>query len=264
MPNLLRELPFYIGNSDLPEDVDDGLVKGGMYSIGIQLGPTRLGVVTHTLLSNLARNIHCVLITRLGVEEIFSQTDQTTAQILIDAIEQKKLFIFSMVGDYAKNMFRFGPKRLLDELDHFDVPTGSLIVVDHADRLFTLDDHHAASAQAEAYREWFRRTGNTGLFLFLQSSAEDARHAFALNALSDYFSGLAKLYVNQNCLETKIDFWTLQSGIVLGKLLPVQTDDNGRLLMAPSLSMNRRRTRRPYQAERTLNLVDLPAKQTAT
>lgn len=255
MTRISEELPVYVGATELPPNLDDGLTKGGIYSIRIESAPTRMSLISHALLINLGRGVHCTLATRLTLEEFLSHLDRKRAEILLNAIEKRKLFVFSMVGDYSKNLFRFGPERFLYELEQFKVPDDSFIVIDHADALFTFEDRAIAATQARTYRQWMQKTGNISLFLFLHSDGKQSHHAYFQN-LSDYFSGLAGLYISREGLELGVDFWSLQRGTIMAKHLAVTTGDDGQLNVAPSLIVNRRRMRRPRKEDMPHNVID--------
>lgn len=255
MTRISEELPVYVGATELPPNLDDGLTKGGIYSIRVESAPTRMSLISHALLINLGRGIHCTLATRLTLEEFLSHLDRKRAEIFLNAIEKRKLFVFSMVGDYSKNLFRFGPERFLYELEQFKVPDDSFIVIDHADALFTFEDRAIAATQARTYRQWMQKTGNIALFLFLHADGNQSHHAYFQN-LSDYFSGLAGLYISREGLELGVDFWSLQRGIIMAKHLAVTTGDDGQLSVAPSLMVNRRRTRRPRKEDMPHNVID--------
>jgi hypothetical protein len=145
-----------------------------------------------------------------------------------------------MIGDYAKNIFRFGAERFLQEVEQFNVPDNSFIIVDHADFLFTSEDHAIAASQARTYRQWMRRTGNVGLFLFLDTVSNDARGSSAYyQALTDYFSGVAGLYIRRNSLEMAVDFWSLPEGDIIARQFEVTTDSDGASNIVPSLLVDR-------------------------
>ena len=254
--NIPEGLPLYMGADEMPEHIDDGLTKGGIYSIRIESPPTRLSLVIHALYLNLVRGIHCTLVTRLSLEEFLAHADQKKAEFFLEAIEKRKLFVFSMLGDYAKNLFRFGPERFLYELEQFKVPNDGFIVIDHADSLFTVDDRAIAGNQARTYREWMKKNRNIALFLFLHVSANESHHGY-FQSMSDHFSGLAGLYIGRDGLEVGVDFWALQRGIIMAKHLAVTTDNDGQIRMAPSLIVNRRLARRAHKDEKPHNVIDL-------
>jgi hypothetical protein len=254
MTKLPEAMPLFSGQSELPDDINDGLTKGGLYSIRIESAPTRLSLLTHAIVTNLAREIRCTLISRLTLDEFLAHSGQKETEIFLNAIEERKLTVFSMVGDYAKNLFRFGAERFLYELEQFRIPNDSFIVIDHADSLFIMEDRAIASIQARAYREWMQKTGNVALFVFLPAVENDSHHAY-FQGISDHFSGLAGLYIGRNGLELGIDFWTLQGGIILAKHVGVKTED-GQIDVAPSLTVNRRIVRRPRNEEKTDNVFE--------
>lgn len=237
---------FYLGPGKSPPDLNGGLLKGCMYAFGIQSSPTRLILISHALSANLARGVPCTLITPLPVEEFISYFDGMQADQFMHAIDNGMLRIFSPIGDYAKNIFRFGSERFVQELEYFSVPVDSFIVFDQAESLFTAEDKTIACSQAQVYRQWLRKTNNTAVFLFLQTGEQDQGSNY-FSAFADYFSGIAHLHLLRNGLEIGIDYWSLQSGVMIAQPLPVTVEENGHIDIRISLASNRRAKRRPQK-----------------
>ncbi|MGV8899437.1 MAG: BcsE family c-di-GMP-binding protein [Burkholderiaceae bacterium] len=248
MLNNLKDLPYYLGSGKAPPDINDGLLAGGIYAIKLQSAPTRLLLMSNALAANLMRGIHCTLITPVSIEELISYCDKNRADLVLKAINSGNLSVFAPIGDYKTNIFRFGPERFLQELEQFSVPNKSFLIIDQADLLFTAEDRGIVTSQASAYKEWARKTQNIALFLF-PNTAELEPEGVYFQSLANHFSGIAGLYIVRNRLEVRIDFWTMQSGIMMARQLPVITSEEGLIDIQPSLAANRRSMQRSHKED---------------
>jgi hypothetical protein len=246
MLNNIHELPSHLDQETLPEWINDGLLKGGIYALKTQSSATASLAISQALAENFPREIHCLVVTALPCNEILYQLHRSNSGLLSNAVENGSLKIFSPVGDYRKNIFRFGPERLLSELEQFCACQNSLIIFDHADSLFTVEDSEIVAAQADAYRKWMRKTQNIALFLF-QDSIELSPGSPYFRSLASHFSGIAGLYMFRNSLEVGVDFWTTLNGTLLSQPLAVTSRADGSIDIRPSLAVNRRsRSRLAY------------------
>lgn len=239
MLNNIHELPSPLDQEKLPEWINDGLIKGGIYALKTQSSATASLAISQALVENFTREIGCMVVTALPCNEIFYQLYKSNSNLFANAVENGSLKIFSPVGDYRKNIFRFGPERFLSELEQFCTCRNSLIIFDHADSLFTVEDSEIVSAQADAYRKWMRKTQNIALFLF-QDSVELSPGSPYFSSLSSHFSGIAGLYMFRNRLEVGVDFWTTLNGTLLSRPLAVTSRADGSIDIRPSLAVNRR------------------------
>jgi hypothetical protein len=170
MSNVFSQARPHTSINVVPSVLKDGLVRGNIYAISIQSAPTGLSLIRHALSINHAHGIHCTLITQLLPEECFARFENAKANLLLRSIQSGALSVFSMIGDYSNNIFRFGPERFLHELEFFHIPDDGLLLMDQADSLFTVEDYVVAASQARTYRQWMRKTRNVALFLFLHNA----------------------------------------------------------------------------------------------
>jgi hypothetical protein len=177
MSNVFSQARPHTSINVVPSVLKDGLVRGNIYAISIQSAPTGLSLIRHALSLNLAHGIHCTLITQLLPEECFARFENAKANLLLRSIQSGALSVFSMIGDYSNNIFRFGPERFLHELEFFHVPDDGLLLMDQADSLFTIEDYVVAASQARTYRQWMRKTRNVALFLFLHNAGSERTSA---------------------------------------------------------------------------------------
>jgi hypothetical protein len=224
-------------------DHDGGLLTGGIYAFKLQSAATRMLLMTRALSENLRRGIGCTVITQLPIKAFVRYCDARTADVFLGAIKAGDLQFFSPMGDYKTNICRFGPGRFVRELEQFAASKQSFLVMDQADLLFTTEDPGAVSLQASVYLEWARRTQNVALFLF-PDTAELSPRGIYFQTLANHFSGIAGFYICGDKLEIGIDFWTLESGIMMAQPLPVISGERGQIDIGLSLAANRRLKRR--------------------
>jgi cellulose biosynthesis protein BcsE len=221
---------FALGVLGLPILVDE-LVRGGLYSIKVDAAPSRINLIAQSLIANLSRGIHCSLITPLPAPEFLSRCNAAFRRALDDAIKNKTLLVFTMMGDYAKNIFRFGPEQFLKELKHFGVQDNSYLICDQSDSLFTMQDQAIAVDQAKIYRQWMQETNCTSLFLFLRTSGDNNLNTNYL-ALTDYFTGATNFSLEKDVLELGINFWRSPEGTVAARTIPLMLNAKGMLQAA--------------------------------
>lgn len=234
-----NEMTISADQGPIPGHLNDGLVKGGLYGISIDSPPTRTGLVTSALMTNLERGIHCTLITPMLLEDFFRHTSTETLRYLLQAIERKQLCSYSMTGPYETNIFRYGATQFLAELESFETLSNSLLIIDQADLLFTTHDPQVAITQAGEYHEWVRKTRNIALFLFLHHSTHSPTPPY-LKRVSDHFNGLANLNVGPAGLEFLVEFWQTPGVVLIAKRMLAATDVHGSLTIEPSLAVDRR------------------------
>jgi hypothetical protein len=239
MAHFFEKVSYLLESENTNQKVGGGLLRGGIYAVKVQPAPLRMLVIRRAVLENLARNIQCIVITPIPAQKFISNLDEESLELFIEGISDGKLKLISPIGDYKKNIFRFGPKRFLDEVEQFSAKGKGFIVLDQAELLFTVDDSEVLKSQVQIYVDWMMRTGNTGLFLLPDSTDFDTGGTY-FQPLSSSFSGIASFYTLRSKLEIGVDFWTTQSGMILSKPLPVNTKDDGLIDMQLSLAMDRR------------------------
>ncbi len=248
MAHFFEKVSYLLEAENKTQKDDGGLLKGGIYAVKVQPAPLRMLFIRRAVLENLARDIQCIVITPIPAQKFISNMDDESVQLFIEGINSGRLKLISPIGDYKKNIFRFGPKRFLDEVEQFSVQGKSLIILDQAEMLFTVDDGEILKFQVQAYVDWMMRSGNAGLFL-LPDSTDFDNGGTCFQPLSSYFNGIASFYMLRSKLEIGVDFWTTQSGIVLSRPLPVSTTAGGLINLQLSLAMDRRNRCRLTKAD---------------
>jgi hypothetical protein len=239
MAHYFEKAAFFFDSEKARKNINDGLLKGSIYAVKVQSAPLRLMVITRALLENLARDIRCVVITSISAEKLIFHLNGENLQRLIKAISDGKLMFISPIGDYRKNIFRYGPKRFLAELEKFSSQGNNFFIFDQAETLFTVDDKEVLQSQVQSYVEWMRSRKNIGLFLLPDTSDFDTRGPY-FQPMANHFNGIAGLYMFRNKIEIGVDFWTTQAGIILSRPMEVDMKDDGLIGMQLSLAVNRR------------------------
>lgn len=204
----------------------DSLMDGAIYSAFIESVPARLSVLIQSLKANLAQGTCCVLLTPTP-PGVFLARAQSSGVDFTDDLLHDRLFLFSPAGDYAKNIFRLGSKRFMEDFNFFPIPAGSFFLFDQASDLFTLHDQAVSQQQVQEYRDWIKQKESSALFLF--SVPEDEKTERQHQVLQDYFTGEFRIIQNKGSLELLIDFWYSQQGTVAAKFIPVFFDESGLL-----------------------------------
>jgi hypothetical protein len=224
------------------------LERGALYAIGLETAAARGALWVAPIRAALAEGRPCVLITPLSPDQgtfatVLRQGGAPTE--LSAAFEQQRLKLFTANADHDTHLFRRGAAGYVQELDHFGIEDGALIVIDQSDDLFTPHDHQAVVQQARIYGEWARQRGHTMLLLFLRSSA--SRPILDGNqAALQHFCGVARVQPEANGLLMQMDFWRTPAGDQVGRSLSFGADTSTHAL--------------PPQAAGPATPADLPAR----
>lgn len=210
---------FNLGIPGLPPLLN-AMVRGGLYAVQIASPPARSALVSLSLATALRANTPAVLVTNASLRRLLARGRMD------EAIRDDKLAIFTLKESTAKNIFRHGPQRFVDELELFGFPQEGYFVFDGADDLFTLQDPFVASEQIRCYREWVREKDGCGLLVFTLLGA-NSRFASTYQALVDHVDGAVRLESGKEQLEWIVDFWASPSGVVASRVHPARIESNG-------------------------------------
>ncbi|MGI4811974.1 MAG: BcsE family c-di-GMP-binding protein, partial [Janthinobacterium lividum] len=213
-----------LGIADLPGEAG-ALCAGGLYAVEIESASTRFDLIIQTLRVNIALGIGCALLTPIPPDEWIARLRENREDDLIEYLRSGRLLLLSMVGDYGKNIFRFGAEGFAAELERCGVSDGFALVVDRADSLFSLHDAMLAARQSGVYRQWCRAHRISALLLFL--SRPETSSTIVFRAMLDYFSGHARLRGMGSERAVEFDYWRGASGQVTAKRLALHTDEEG-------------------------------------
>jgi cellulose biosynthesis protein BcsE len=150
---------------------------------------------------------------------------------LAEALRDERVAIFTLKESTAKNIFRHGADRFVQELDLFEFPDEGLYVFDGADDLFTLQDPFIAAEQIRAYRDYIREKDSCGLLVFTLLGA-NSQFAGTYQALLDHVDGAVRLESGKEQLEWIVDFWASPAGVVASRAHPARIEANGVLAIS--------------------------------
>ena len=227
MPLQEKRISKGLGVPGIPAAMER-LLDGAIYAAIVDSVPARFSLVIQSIRHNLDSGMICVLLTPTP-PGVFLARAEAAGVDFGDALADNRFFLFSQEGDYAKNIFRLGPKKFLDEFDFFKVPRSSFFVIDQADELFTLHDQSVATRQAQEYRDWMKVRGNTALLLF---PPENPREGHGYGMLLDYFGGALRIVRNRTEFELLVDFWYSEEGAIAAKAMGVNFDAAGKVSVA--------------------------------
>ena len=165
------------------------LVNGGVYALSMP--PTLLD----SCLAGLGREA-AVAKRRLCLIE---QQPESTARLLAEqgwdllrAQRAGSLRLYRVSADMAASINRLGPMQWLDELDHFGIPRGAVVVVSQAEALFDWSSQRAAAVRLRLYVSW-ARAQDVALLLLFPSEGLGTDRARELAAMGRLMSGGARL-----------------------------------------------------------------------
>lgn len=219
-----------LGLPGIPAQVDV-LTGGGIYAIEAGSLPIRLAVIVEALCANLIKDIPCALITTLPLGKLLARARDLGVTLLDDAARRGQLKLFASIGDYTKNIFRFGAARFVAELERHQVWLDHFILVDQAEHLFTLHDETLLQEQANIYHQWMRDHHHTALYLFVRAQGEAAPLGEQHGLLS-YMNGCARIVPERDHLRLDVQFWHSPEGAVMGLSYPLGFSPQGRLQAA--------------------------------
>lgn len=230
-----------LGLPGLPAPVST-LASGGIYALEVESLPVRMSLIIESLRANLVRDVACALITSLPLGKLLARARELGVGVLEDAARRGQLRLFASIGDYTKNIFRYGSQRFLAELEQQQIWLDHFIVFDQAENLFTLHDETLVQEQARIYHHWMRDHHHTALFMFVHPQGNGPVLGEQHGLLS-YMNGCARLTPVRDRLAFDIQFWRSPAGTVMGMAFQFAFSPQGRLMSvaeAPAKSTDSR------------------------
>src|SRR5258706_7343402 len=215
---------FQLGIPGMPPLLSN-MVKGGLYAVQVSPPPARSALVTLSLSAALRDEQPSVLVTNGSLRRLLGRGR------LKEAIGDETLAVFTLKESTAKNIFRHGPERFVQELELFGFPSEGFFVFDGADDLFTLQDPFVAAEQIRCYREWVRERDGCGLLVFTLLGS-NSQFASTYQSLLDHVDGAVRLESTKEQLEWIVDFWASPSGVVASRALRARIESNGVLAIS--------------------------------
>jgi cellulose biosynthesis protein BcsE len=207
-----------------------GMLPGSLYAVVARPSQIVASCVASTVAEALRGGGRVVAVLNSPVAEfiaLLAQHSVNAAEVMRSGL----LIVLKQTSAYDAKLLRYGAQHFLDELDYLGVRRNSLVVIEHAERLFSAQDQHAADAQAGSYQRWFREARATGLLLF-QAPALDAAASLTPLKLADYCAGLAYLRADGARFSWQVEHWLSPLGSIGRREFGLGFDQQGRLLVA--------------------------------
>ncbi|TXT36852.1 MAG: cellulose biosynthesis protein BcsE [Comamonadaceae bacterium] len=212
-----------LGLPGLPE-LTDSLVVGGLYLLIAETASARFPVLAASLANGLDSGLNCRLLLQQNPETLVDRMQSFGNLDISQAIQDRKLQLFTIQDEFSKKMFRHGAEAFVQELEHFAFPDGSFVVFDQADELLALHDVLIALDQVEVLKKWAQSHRVTFLLVLTRTTAA---HASTVNALMDNLTGIARLGVQRNGLELTFDYWQSTEGTTAGRSFALKQRPSG-------------------------------------
>lgn len=213
-------------------DTTDAMVTGGVYAMVADTPPARFPLLAATLEGNRQQRRPLTLLVATDPKTFLDRLSSVGFGSSSTALETGQLGVFQFQEDLNKNLFRFGMDAFTKELDFFDLPKNSLLVIDQADDLFSLHDLSQALNQAEGLSRWARQSSTSVLLIFTRAAVVPSALA-VLNGLMDYLSGIVRLGGHQAGLELTFEYWQAPEGTVAARVYHLNMLENGQYQIKP-------------------------------
>ena len=200
------------------------MISGGLYVLIAELPSARFPLLAGGLGSALGANQICNVIVQNNPELFIRRVESFDCFNVSKMMALNRLNFFVMQDEFSKKMFRFGADRFVNELEQFDIPENSYLLIDQADELLSLHDISLALDQIDILNKWFDQRKITALLVFSRSTSE---HSGTINALMDLLTGIARLSGDRDGLEITFDYWQSPEGTITARNYPLLTLDSG-------------------------------------
>ncbi len=200
------------------------LLSGGMYALKARTSSARFPLFAGLMSAALAQRRPCFLITASKPQDILARLEPLLETPTAALIEAGSLQVFATQADISKRIFRFGPDRFAQELQHFGFGPGALLIYDQADDLISLHDPFLAMQQVDVLGKWF---GDHQVTALLSFSRPSDRQEDSFNVLMDYFSGIARLGGDKAGLELTFQYWRGSGGAHAAINYRLSCDESG-------------------------------------
>lgn len=217
------------------------------FRIGVAGLPAASSELLPGRLYTLACADHALALSCLAATVALALRDKREAVIITDAAPDPLLDALAAQGLDAATQVRSGRLRLyrwreleyglrlpdidiqfIDELEHFKLPRGALVVVDPADSLLTQGDSSWLMTQVETYRDWARSADAAMLLLLRQAPGELARLGES-GTPGLGFSGFAQLRRSARKVQWETGFWRSGEATVVSPPQDLELDEHGRI-----------------------------------
>ncbi len=212
------------------------LARGMVYAVAVDQQSVRIPFLTRTILHSLEAGLPCVLMSPFDPAALLKKGSLAGVDLSL-YLKSGQLKIFRQKQS-AKEMFKTGVGRLIDELSLFNLPPRSLVVFDNADVSFCLSDPAAAVEAANLYAQWAEAHEHTILAAFVPS-ANAPRDYVTLRTVSENFGGFALVKSIDDETVLDVRHWFGAQGAIPRSSYALEFSDTGLLQARPTVTGGR-------------------------
>ncbi len=217
---------YQLGIQGLPRLLDE-MIQGGLYATQTASPPARLALAASVVTNAVKKGVPVALVSTTP-QRLLDRASEMGLPDVQQLLDEQRLFCFTLRTGSAQNVFRLGPQRFLVEFDHFKIPTGTLIVMDGADELITVQDHLLATEQVRCYQDWMQQHATCGLMVFSQFSSTSG-YLRTFQSLLERLDGAVRLESGDDGLQWHVDFWNSPYGVTASRTLRATIKADGTL-----------------------------------
>lgn len=220
---------FSIGITGLPNPVRT-MGPGKAYAVNVQQVGAAAACLESSIAEALGNQRKAIVVLRSPVSVVLRRLEQRGINTR-EVLQQNRLLILQKSDNQSEKLIRYGARHFTDELDYYNASKDSLLIVENAEDLFTLEDPRLASEQAKIYQEWYQSTHTTALLFFSIAKIQSSQIA-ALRTLSETFAGLAEFGQAGIQLSWRVNHWQSPFASLSHREYAVSFDTEGTRLVA--------------------------------
>lgn len=220
---------YSIGIAGLPNPVRT-MVPGKAYAVNVQQANAATACFDSSIAAALGAQRHAIAVLRSPAAEFLQRLEKIGVNTA-DALQQNRLLVLQKSDRQSEKLLRHGARHFTDELDYFNASRESLLMVESAEDLFSLDAPRLAVEQARIYQEWYQSTQATALLFFSIAKIQGPQIA-VLRALSDVFAGLVEFGQAGIQLSWRVNHWQSPYASLSHREYAVGFDPQGTRLVA--------------------------------
>ena len=204
--------------------VANEMESGGSYFLILDNASIKTSLMIGSLRSALDNNISSVLILNS-----FSDVENNSAKtlwgsLLNSGVDSGSLKIFMHDEHFKSNIFRYGVKRFIQDLEFLNLASGSFIWFDFAEQLFAIQDINFAAKQVQIVVDWLKMKQVTAVFVFAKLNTHESHD---IHLLSEHLSGMCRIGGGNRGLEAKFLHWHSPEGDIAHKNYGLEESNSG-------------------------------------
>lgn len=231
-----RDRDIGLGIQGVPDRLN-ALAAGMIYAFALDQQALRLALVAGALRSALRAGVPCAFVSSQDPAMLLRKAGLLGLP-LTEGADGGRLRIHRQRADAPGESPQAAAKALLGELRGFKIPSGALVVFDHADDRFCIGDPGAAGQYAQAYQDWVDQEGHIVLAMF-RPRQQAPRDYVTLRTLAEHFGGFAVVRSANDEPVLDVRHWFGPRGALTRASWALSIDEQGSLSGRPAAAGGR-------------------------